>query len=126
MKNNFQIKSEADCERVAKVFVNWLKNKSPQLNKRQIIKAPSEMWAHYFSDIYTDELLNNHLEETAEKNIIHVEFNIINPNKTGLENIKDSDLMSLLQEFLDNMEKHEEEPYEFNDDDFDLESEDNE
>tara|TARA_R100001594_G_scaffold149904_1_gene209134 strand:+ start:1312 stop:1662 length:351 start_codon:yes stop_codon:yes gene_type:complete len=99
---SFSIRSEADCERVAKVFVQWLQDRSPQLKKRHTVVAPSDIWAHLFSDIYTDELCNNNLADIAEKNIIQVEFNITNEEPLELDN---TDILNLLQDFLDSFGK---------------------
>jgi|TARA_R100000084_G_C4652967_1_gene151008 hypothetical protein len=99
--NGFLIKSEGDCERVCKVFMQWLKDNSPELKQKQSITAPSEQWASFFAEIYEDELLNNSLEKLAEKNIIQVEFNI--ENKSSNDSLSAEDLLTMLQNFLDSL-----------------------
>tara|TARA_B100001093_G_scaffold152768_1_gene145474 strand:- start:27492 stop:27866 length:375 start_codon:yes stop_codon:yes gene_type:complete len=112
--SNFSITCEADCERVAKVFVKWLQDKSPELAKKQKIISPNDIWAELFSNIYTDELINNGLENEAEDNIINVEFNIVDES-FNYKDLKNQDLMDLLQDFLDTLGEHEEESFGFND-----------
>lgn len=109
-KNSFIISSEGDCERVAKVFVQWLKNDDEQLKKKQYVKSPNEDWAILFSDIYADEIGNNDLASKAEDRIIQVEFSVETPDHTDLSNLSNDELMDKLQEFLEDLE-----------DDFDIE-----
>lgn len=112
-KNAFTISSEGDCERVAKVFVQWLKNDDKQLKKQQYVKTPNEMWAYLFSDIYADEVGNNDLASKAEQNVVQVEFAVDSASHTDLSKLSSDELMNKLQDFLESLE-----------DDFDLDEED--
>ena len=102
--NGFLVKSEGDCERVCKVFIQWLQENSPQLKEKQIIVAPNEIWASLFTEIYEDEILNNDLDNEAKENVIQVEFNITD---TKRETYDAEDLLSMLQDLLNNLDKGE-------------------
>ena len=105
---NFKIASEGDCERVSKVFIEWLKIKSPELQKAHSIDAPSAIWAHLFSEIYADEIANNNLTDEAEENIIQINFFVDKINhKQDLSKLSNEELMELLEEFLEDFDDDE-------------------
>lgn len=99
----FKIKCEGDCERVAKVLIEWLRIKSPELHKKHTITAPNEHWATMFSEIYSDEIFNNDLTEEAENNIVHITFKVdtITPNSIDFKNLSNKDLLDFLEDFKD-------------------------
>ena len=99
--NKFLVKSEGDCERVCKVFIQWLHENSPQLKEKQIIVAPKANWASLFTDIYEDEILNNGLDSQAKENVIQVEFNIAD---TKRDTYDAEDLLSMLQDLLNSFD----------------------
>jgi hypothetical protein len=103
MANNldFKIKCEGDCERVSKVFVEWLKTNSPELKKRHSIEAPSSGWAIFFSEIYANEVENNNLSDKAEQNVIQIDFSINSPNGVNLSDLSNEQLLELLEEYLE-------------------------
>lgn len=102
-KLDFSIKCEGDCERISKVFIEWLKTDSPELKKKQSITAPNAHWAHVFSEIYADEIENHDLADLAEQNVISIDFNVYsyNPLPTDLSKLSNKQLMDLLEEFLE-------------------------
>ena len=103
MANNldFKIKCEGDCERVSKVFVEWLKTSSPELKKRHAIEAPNEQWAILFSEIYANEVENNNLAEQAERNVLEIDFKINSHSGMKLTDLSNEQLLELLEEFLE-------------------------
>jgi hypothetical protein len=105
---NFKISSEGDCERVSKVFIEWLRIKSPELKKEQHVEAPSAIWAQLFSEIYADEIANNNLTDEAENNIIQINFYVDSiSNKPDLSKLSNEELMELLEEFLEDFDEEE-------------------
>lgn len=109
-KLDFTIRCEGDCERISKVFVEWLKTESPELKKRQSIMAPNAKWAMLFSEIYASEIENNNLADTAEDNIIHIDFNVTEgPRRMDLSKLSNEELMELLEEFLEDFGDEEDE-----------------
>lgn len=102
-KLDFKIKCEGDCERISKVFVEWLKIDSPELKKRQSIVAPNAQWATLFSEIYASEVENHNLADTAEDNIINIDFNVLDHSQEipDLSKLSNEQLMELLEEFLE-------------------------
>lgn len=102
-KLDFTIKCEGDCERISKVFIEWLKTDSPELKKRQSIVAPNATWAMLFSEIYASEVENHDLADVAENNILHIDFNVYEQSAlpTDLSKLSNQQLMDLLEEFLE-------------------------
>ena len=103
MSKQFKVASEGDCESLSKVFIQWLKDDNPKLRQKHVVEAPNEAWAHMFSNIYADEVSNNDLEIQAEKNIIEIQFNVLERKfNMKLSDLSPKELMELLQEYLDN------------------------
>lgn len=106
-KLDFKIKCEGDCERIAKVFIQWLKVNSPELKKAQKIYAPNTEWAIFFSEIYANEVENNNLADQAEINTIQVNFMVEDSKELKLSDLSHEQLLELLEDFLE--ENNEEE-----------------
>ena len=104
-KLDFVIKCEGDCERISKVFIEWLKTGSPQLKKKQTIQASHVAWATLFSEIYADEIENHDLADTAEDNVIHIDFNVMESSQDGydLTKLSTEELVELLEEFMNDI-----------------------
>lgn len=103
--NGFSIKCEGDCERICKVFIEWLKTDSPELKKPQTITAPNAQWAPLFSEIYTSEVENNDLADIAENNVVEITFNVMDVSLTDLSKLSTEQLNDLLEEFLEEYEE---------------------
>lgn len=102
---SFKISSEGDCERVSKVFIEWLKINSPELKKPQTVEAPNERWAYLFSEIYADEIANNDLTDKAEKNIVQVNFYVeAIQTKQDLSKLSHEELLEMLSDFLEDFD----------------------
>ena len=102
---NFKISSEGDCERVSKVFIEWLKTKSPELKKPQHILAPAVPWANLFAEIYSDDIANHNLVEEAENNVIQINFHIDTPVPTDLSKLSTEELVEMLEAFLEEVDE---------------------
>jgi len=106
-KPNFFISCEGDIERVCKVFTGWLKDEdSTALGQSHKIQVPNEYWAELFVDIYADEIANQDLADTAEKNIIDIVFIPKSPIldqeiMQALEEMSDEELLDALNDALD-------------------------
>lgn len=127
MKKRFKVASEGDCEALAKVFIQWLKDDNPKLRQKQVVEAPNEAWASLFSEIYADEIDNNDLAVKAERNMIQVEFNVLERKfNVKLSDLSQEDLLDLLQEYLDsgNVDQLPDDGFTFGGDDSDDEDDD--
>lgn len=108
MTSDFQIKCEADCERVAAVLIQWYKNESYDLVKQEhSVHVPNEMWAPIFASIFADEVCINELENVVTDMPCSLIFQCDEIQDEdiadALENMSDEDIMDAIDEYLRDM-----------------------
>ena len=105
----FKISNEGDCERVAKVFRQWVSEDSAALSQGAVITVPNPKWASIFSEIYADEISNWDLADEAEQRIIDVVFEVDGPFGIDVATLDDDELQDLLDQLLDELEDEKDE-----------------